>query len=293
MINIQAQRKLSHSIATALSNVIQKNYHTAGEAIDIGSYGRGTNTDDHPDIDLLFTGILHDPQQGYVDWTPIDTFSLTSRRDGIQDLADIQQLDPILFKTIMESLQQLETLGYHPRFHGVKAWRDDPAVIFMLSIEHPQPGTIEIDITLHYANSHFSIEHVRRFDHYIQAIAMQYGEASVQQTLADIRCLKKQVKAESSHQGQLDRKKKLPGFVIESLFLYQSAPLPYDKVISLLNNHAWSKDEQMKLPEFIQEQKEQLIDANKTLDDLLRSVTRGGYETLKTVAARESKRKSL
>jgi hypothetical protein len=44
------------------------------------------------------------------------------------------------------------------------------------------------------------------------------------------------------------------------------------------------------LPEYIQEQEEQLIEANKTLDDVLHSITRGGYETLKTVAARESQK---
>ncbi len=289
MINISAQRELSRSIATQLGSIIRANYHTSGEGIDIGSYRRGTNTDKHPDIDLFFTNIPHDPKQGFVDWTPIDTFSIISRWDGIQDLTYIQQFDPVLFKTITQSLQQLETLGFHAQFRGAKAWKDDPAVIFMLSIEHPQHGPLGIDITLSYANVHFSIEHVRRFDHAVQKISEKYGEERTQQVLADIRRLKKAVKAESRVQGQLDRKKKISGFVIEALFLHQPDPLPYDTLISLLNNHAWSTDEKMKLPEYIQEQEEQLIAANKTLDDVLRSVTRGGYETLKTVATQENK----
>ncbi len=291
MINISAQRELSRSIATLLGNVIQANYHTAGEGIDIGSYKRGTNTDDHPDLDLFFINIPHDPKQGFVDWTPVDTFSIISRWDGIQDLAYIQQFDPILFKTITQSLQQLEPLGFHARFCGVKAWGGDPGVVFMLSIEHPQHGPLGIDITLSFASDHFSIEHVRRFDHSIQKIAENYGEERVQHLLADIRRLKKAVKAESSFQGQLDRKKKIPGFVIEALFLHQPDPLSYDNVISLLNSHEWSTDEKMMLPEYIQEQEEQLIAANKTLDDVLRWVTKGGYETLKTVAVQESKPK--
>jgi hypothetical protein len=289
MINISAQHKLSRSIATQLGSVIRANYHTSGEGIDIGSYRRGTNTDDHPDIDLFFTNIPHDPKQGFVDWTAIDTFSIISTWDGIQDLTYIQQFDPVLFKTITQSLLQLKILGSHANFRGVKAWGGDPGVIFMLSIEHPQHGPLGIDITLFYANEHFSIEHVRRFDRSIQKISEKYGEERTQQVLADIRRLKKAVKAESKLQGQLDRRKKISGFVIEALFLYQPDPLPYDSVISLLNNHTWSTDEKMKLPEYIQEQEEQLIDANKTLDDVLRSVTRGGYETLKTVAAQESK----
>ena len=287
MINLSAQRELSRSIAVLLGSVIRANYHTTGEAIDIGSYRRGTNTDDHPDIDLFFTGIPHDPQHGFVDWTSIDTFSIVSSRDGIQDLAYIQQFDPVLFKTITESLQQLETLSPHAHFCGVKAWGGDPGVVFMLSIEYPQHNPLGIDITLYYASYHFSIEHVRRFDHYMQRIAEQFGEERVQHVLANIRRLKKAVKAESRLQGQLDRRKKIPGFVIEALFLHQPDPLTYDKVISLLNNHTWSTDEQMKLPEYIQEQEEQLIEANKTFNDVLHAVTRGGYETLKTIAARE------
>ena len=290
MINIAAQRELSHTIATLIGRVIRENYHTTGEAIDIGSYRRGTNTDDYPDIDLFFTNIPHDLAQGFIDWTPIDTFSIVSSWEGIQDLADIQQLDPILFKTIIQSLQQLETMSSQVCFCGVKAWRDNPGVIFMLSLEHPHYGSLKVDNTLHYAKSHFSVEHVRRFDNSIENITKRYGEEYVQQVLADIRRLKKVVKEESKRQGQPDRRRKVSGFVIEALFLYQPDPLSYDEVISLLNNHTWSSAEEMKLPEYIQEQEEQLIGANKTLSDVLHAITRGGYETLKTVAARESKK---
>ena len=90
------------------------------------------NTDDHPDIDLFFIGIPHDPAQGFTDWTPIDTFSMVSSWDGIQDIVAIQELDPLLFKTITQSLQQLQTISPQVRFCGVKAWRGDPGVIFML-----------------------------------------------------------------------------------------------------------------------------------------------------------------
>jgi hypothetical protein len=290
MLNIAAQRELSHTIAMLIGSVIRENYHTTEEAIDIGSYRRGTNTDDHPDIDLFFTNIPHDAAQGFMDWTSIDTFSIVSSWEGMQDLADIQQLDPILSKTITQSLQQLETMSSQVCFCGVKAWRDDPGVVFMLSLEHPQYGPLKIDNTLHYAKSHFSIEHVRRFDNSIENITKRYGEDRAQQVLADIRRLKKAVKGESKRQGQPDRRKKVSGFVIEALFLYQPDPLSYDEVISLLNNHTWPNAEEMKLPENIQEQEEQLIGANKTLSDVLHSITRGGYETLKTVAARESKK---
>ena len=290
MINIAAQRELSHTIATLIGGVIHENYHTTGEAIDIGSYQRGTNTDDHPDIDLFFTSIPHDPAQGFTDWTPIDTFSIVSSWDGIQDMASIQQLDPLLFKTITQSLQQLQTISPQVRFCGVKAWRGDPGVIFMLALEHPQYGPLKIDVTLHYAKSHFSIENVRRFNHYIKNITERYGAEYVQHLLADIRRLKKVVKEESKHQGETDRRKKVPGFVIEALFLCQPDPLSYAEVISLLNNHTWSTTKKAELPEYIQEQEEQLIEANKTLEDVLHSITRGGYETLKTVAARESKK---
>jgi hypothetical protein len=290
MMNITAQRELSHTIALLIGSVIRENYHTTGEAIDIGSYRRGTNTDDHPDIDLFFTNIPHDPAQGFVDWTSIDTFSIVSSWDGIQDLTAIQQLDPILVKTITQSLQQVETVSSHVRFCGVKAWRNDPGVVFMLSLEHPQYGPLHIDNTLHYANNHFSVEHVRRFDNAIENITKRYGVDYAHQILADIRRLKKAVKEESKQQGKTDRSKKVSGFVIEALFLHQPDPLAYDEVISLLNNHTWSNAEKMKLPEHIQDQEEQLIGANKTLNDVLHSITRGGYETLKTVAARESQK---
>lgn len=290
MLNIAAQRELSHTIATLIGGVIRENYHTTGEAVDIGSYQRGTNTDDHPDIDLFFTNIPHDPAQGFMDWTPIDTFSIVSSWDGMQNLADIQQLDPVLFKTITQSLQQLQTLSSQVLFCGVKAWRGDPGVIFMVAFEHSQYGLLKIDCTLHYAKSHFSVENVRRFNHYIENITEHYGDEYVQQLLVDIRRLKKVVKEESKHQGKTDRRKKVPGFVIEALFLYQPDPLSYNEVISLLNTHTWSTAIKTELPEYIQEQEEQLIEANKTLDDVLHSITRGGYETLKTVAARESQK---
>jgi hypothetical protein len=290
MMNITAQRELSQTIATLIGSVIRTNYHITGEAIDIGSYRRGTNTSDHPDIDLFFINIPQDSAQGFVDWTTIDTFSIVSSWDGIPDLAEIQRLDPILFKTITQSLQELHTMSSHVVFQGVKAWRDDPGVIFMISLEHPQYGPLKIDCTLHYANSHFSVEHVGRFDSSIENITKRYGEEYVQQVLADIRRLKKAVSEESKLQGKLDRRKKVSGFVIEALFLYQPDPLSYDNVISLLNNHMWLADEDMQLPEYIQDQKEQLIGANRTLNDILHAITRGGYETLKTVAVRESKK---
>lgn len=287
-MNLTSQRALSQTIATLISNVVRANYRTAGEAIDIGSYRRGTNTNDHPDIDLFFVNIPHTPAQGFVDWTTIDTFSIVSSWEGIPDLAEIQRLDPILFKTITQSLQQLKTVSSHVSFRGVKAWRDDPGVIFMIDLEHPHFGPLKLDCTLHYANSHFSIEHVKRFDHSIETITARYGEEYVQLVLADIRRLKKAVKEESKHQGKLDRRKKVPGFVIEALFLCQPDPLSYAQVIALLNNHTWLADENTKLPEYIPEQREQLIEANRSPGEVLHSITRGGYETLKTVAARES-----
>lgn len=288
MIDLSAQRELSRTLTVLLSNIIRTHYHTSEEGFDIGSYARGTNTDDHPDIDLFFTKIPCLPDLGFVDWTPVDTLSITSSQDGIQDLGTIRQRDPILFQTITASIQQLQLLGFPTHFRGVKAWGGDPGVVFMLSIEHPQIGLLGIDVTLSYMKNHFSIEHVKSFNRALQNITTTYGPGHAQRVLADILRLKKVVKLASKRQGKLDRKKKIPGFVIEALFLYQPDPPSYDSLISLLAHHQWSDSEKMQLPEYIQEQEEQLIGTNKTLDDILHSLTRGGYETLKAVAAQEN-----
>ena len=75
MLTIAAQRELSHTIAMLIGSVIRENYHTTGEAIDIGSYRRRTNPDDHPDTDPFSPILPHHPAQGFPDWTPLPALS--------------------------------------------------------------------------------------------------------------------------------------------------------------------------------------------------------------------------
>src|ERR1700682_2542007 len=128
------QREVSITIAALIMKVVQPIYQITDEALDIGSWSRGTNTDEQPDIDLLFPGIPNDSQRGFVDWTPLDTLSMIHTREGITQLSAIQALDPVLFTTITQSLQQMETLGWHAQFLSVRAWEDDPGVVFTISI---------------------------------------------------------------------------------------------------------------------------------------------------------------
>ncbi len=273
-----------------LGKAIKRNYEITEDAIDIGSYSRGTSTDQQPDVDLLFLGIPFDTERNFVDWTRIDTFSMVHTWDGITDVEVIKKLDPILFTAITDSLLQLEAVSSGSQFHAVRSWKDDPQVVFTISVNHKVCGTISIDVTLSYPKENFGAEHAKRFQAIVEKTAQAHGEARVLQLVEDIRRLKTAVKEEASSYGQIDRKKKVSGFLIEVLFMRRDELFTYSEVIAQLYKHEWPVDRQPELPERIQNQKEPLLGTNKSLNDLLSTVTKGGYSLLKLVAAREHER---
>jgi hypothetical protein len=193
MMKIRTQQEFSKMVADLFGVVIKNNYPNAEDGVDIGSYTRGTNTDVHPDIDLLFLGLPHDPQRGFVDWTELDTFEMVHTWDGITDLHQIRTLDPVLFTTITQVVQQLQSIGANSQFRSVRAWRGDPGVVFTVSTQHPVYGPIEFDITLRYPKEYFGVEHARRFHHYLDNVAHHHGESRALQLLQDIRRLKSAV----------------------------------------------------------------------------------------------------
>jgi hypothetical protein len=281
------QREVSITIAELIMKVVQPIYQVTDEALDIGSWSRGTNTDEQPDIDLLFPGIPNDPQRGFVDWTPLDTLSMLHTREGITQLSTIQALDPILFTTITQSLQQMETIGWHAHFLSVRAWEDGPEVVFTISVNHPHYGPIGVDITLSYVKETFGIEHSQRFQHYLEQTSQNFGEERARQLIEDIRRFKRAVKKEVMQTGKLDRTKKVQGFVIEALFMHQTEPHNYKEVLTMLTKHTWANGQEPELQEHLHDQEDQLIEAKASFDDVLRSVTKGGYATLKIAASKE------
>ena len=75
--------------------------------------------------------------------------------------------------------------------------------------------------------------------------------------------------------------------MIEALFMHQAEPHSYQEVLTMLIQHTWANGPEPELPEHIHNQEEQLINANVSFDDVLHSVTKGGYATLKIAASKE------
>lgn len=92
--SIKQQYLLSSEVAGLILNPLMEIYYAGIPAAqisyeEIGSYGRGTNNDTTPDIDIMYLGVPKDPQLGFFDWTEKGTYEITQTREGITTLTQV------------------------------------------------------------------------------------------------------------------------------------------------------------------------------------------------------------
>lgn len=231
---IEQQYLLSSEVAGVILNALLGIYYDGlptdkinyGE---IGSYGRGTNNDTTPDIDIMYLGIPKDPQLGFFDWIEKGTYEITQTREGITTLAQVQEYDPKLAQAIKTSMQSMEhhfKCKGEAKFNFVRSWTVFPGVVFNFSLPVPEHGLLDFDINLYHPVEYFGLEHARRFVKYFERIKQELGSERAAQLILDIRQFKKTAKeiAINSNTGKIDPAKKLTGVVLETIFVYKFPP---------------------------------------------------------------------
>lgn len=298
---IEAQKALSQRVVHIVRQALQPLYFRqlpAGQIVasDMGSFARGTNTGSAPDLDII---LLNAPCTGdYFDWTPIDSREASGQREGFTDLAQVAAIDPRLtkgIKTLMTRLEEeLPTPPGSARFHFVRTWKGYPGVVFNISLPHPQFGEIALDVDLHYLAGHFGVEHAQRFEAYFNRLLEEQGEEAAARLILDIRHLKSETQARARRpDGWIDRSRKLPGFVIEGLFMHCYPPLRYAEMLDRVRTHRWPPGCKPR-DRRVGDQRDQIILAGFDFQGLLENLacqnaalTRGAWEILRQIAAQE------
>lgn len=240
---IEQQQQLSKRVGQAVVKALQPIYYPdIPEAKifygEIGSYGRGTNTDPVPDIDLMFLGIP--PHPPYTDWTPTDTYSLVANHTGITEIARLWSMDPKLVDAIgatRKALGELFQSENETRFNWVRSWSVYPGLVFNVSAPVPGHGMLEFDINLYHPTTYFGVEHGQRFNDYFARVREEWGDARAAQLILDIRQLKERVKdgARIPITKSLDRSKKVTGIIPECLFTSLYPPFTLTELRQNLN----------------------------------------------------------
>ena len=143
---IKRQRRLSDQVTTVGFEALREIYYPGVSPAqirfgEIGSYGRGTNDDPEPDIDVMFLGIPGDARQGFFNWVGRGTAEMAQSPEGLTLLSQVQEHDPTLARAITETIQHLERhFGCEKQaaFHFVRSWKVFPGVVFNISA--PVPG---------------------------------------------------------------------------------------------------------------------------------------------------------
>jgi len=237
---IDQQRKLCDQVTNVGLEALRDIYYPGLSPdeicfAEIGSYGRGTNNDPEPDIDVMYLGIPNDPQQGFFDWTGKGTFEMTQSSEGITVLSQVQKYDPRLGQAITETIKQIE---YHfgcagqAKFNFVRSWTVFPGVIFNISAPMPGYGQLGFDINLYHPIEYFGVEHSKRFVKYLERVRVEMGEEAAAKLILDIRQVKQLAKdfARDPETGKISKTKKVWGIVCEVLFTYSYPPPSRDKL---------------------------------------------------------------
>jgi hypothetical protein len=281
---LAAQRALSERVVDLVDIAIRSTYHSTGAGFDMGSFARGTNISRASvDIDIFFPCIPYDESRGYHDWTPHDTYGAHSN-PGMTDPRDVSALDPILWRAITATMRHLEPAASALTFQWVRSGRELAGVVFSIAALTADRRRLAVDVTLSHIDTHFGVEHARRFQRYVTALAATAGEDRALQLLDDIRHMKRLTYDAALVNGEVDKAQKVPGFIVESLFTMQPEAQTFADVIRLVREHARSPD-MPPLPDYIVDQTVQLVDAGMPAQVALDHVTQGGYATLKRVAA--------
>ena len=242
---IELQKRLSAQAGQAILTALVSIYypHIPRDKIlfgEIGSYGRGTNTDPVPDIDLMFLGIPKGPNGGWVDWTPTDTYAIVANHTGITDIARLWSMDAKLVEAISATRKSLAAAfdcQGETKFNWVRSWSDFPGVVYNVSAPVPGFGMLEFDINLYHPKEYFGIEHGIRFNQYLERVRRELGTKRAAQLILDIRQLKERVKhgAKIPLTKSTDRSKKVTGIIPECLFTSIFPPFTLTEIKQQLN----------------------------------------------------------
>ena len=231
---IQQQRRLSDQVIKVGLDALMDIYYPglAPDAIhfaEIGSYGRGTNNDPEPDIDVMYLGIPNDPEQGFFNWVGIGTSKMAQDPAGLTALSQVQEYDPKLAQAITATIKRLEDhfgCDGQASFNFVRSWPEFPGVVFNLSAPIPGYGQLGFDINLYHPKEYFGVEHSKRFVHYVERVRAEMGEEIAAKLILDIRQVKQAAKdfARDPKTGQIRKAKKVWGITCEALFTYCYPP---------------------------------------------------------------------
>lgn len=242
---IDQQRRLSDQVARAVLAALRDIYYPGLSLqeirfAEIGSYGRGTNNDLEPDIDVMYLGIPNDHEQGFFNWIGRGTFEMTQSSEGITVLSQVQEYDPKLAQAITKTIQQFE---YHfagdqqAKFNFVRSWAAFPGVVFNISAPVPGYGQLGLDINLYHEMEFFGVEHSRRFVQYLERVKTELGEETAANLILEIRQVKQAAKnhARDLETGKIDKAIKVWGIICEMLFTYCYPPPQRNELSAELN----------------------------------------------------------
>jgi len=231
---IRRQRALSDQVTDVVLDALKDIYYPGCSrdqisCAEIGSYGRGTNNDPVPDIDVMFLGIPTEHQKGFFDWVGKGTLEMTQSREGITTLSQVQEYDPKLVQAITETIKHLEQhfgCQGQAQFNFVRSWPVFPGVIFNLSAPIPGYGQLDFDINLYHKTEYFGVGHTKRFIQYLERVLSEKGKETAARLILDIRQAKQVAKkyARDPETGKISKAKKVWGIVIEVLFAYSYPP---------------------------------------------------------------------
>jgi hypothetical protein len=262
---------------------------------DIGSYSRGTNVDPVPDLDIAYLEIPGDPLQGFVDWSARQV-NLMSAKQGRIDLADLPVKDARLEQGITNVMARLmdhfACKGDQVTPTIVRTWSDFPGIVVKLLLTTKDPGEFTIDVNLMHVSSYFGYEHGLRFYRYFDRVVDDIAPSAAATLIEDIRRLKKATKTGAGRDkyGEVDRKRKVPGFVVEMLFTHQFPPLTFTDVLGSILAVSTSKKIKPKHNQF-QFQTTQVVGEQMSFEDLIShlmesgGITTGGWGLLQEVAS--------
>ena len=243
---INQQRRLSEQVTKVILDALMDIYYPglSPEEIqfaEIGSYGRGTNNDPEPDIDMMYLGIPNDPQQGFFNWIGKGTFEMAQSSDGITVLSQVQEYDPKLAQAIMETIKHIEHhfgCDKQAKFNFVRSWPVFPGVVFNISAPVPSYGHLGFDINLYHKIEYFGVEHSKRFVQYLERLSVDKGEEIAAKLILDIRQVKQAAKdyARDPETGKINKSKKVWGIICEVLFTYSYPPPSRDKLSAEISN---------------------------------------------------------
>ena len=237
---INRQRRLGDQVTKVVLDALMDIYYpglTSDEIqfAEIGSYGRGTNNDPEPDIDVMYLGIPTDPQQGFFNWIGKGTLEMSQSSDGFTVLSQVQEYDPKLAQAIAETIKQIE---YHfdcdkqATFNFVHSWPVFPGVVFNISAPIPSYGHLGFAINLYHPIEYFGVEHSKRFIKYLERVRLEMGAESAAKLILDIRQAKQAAKdyARDPQNGKINKSKKVWGILCEVLFTYSYPPPSTDEL---------------------------------------------------------------